>query len=457
MNLEAFPADPGLPQLKIASDPGLMREVFREYLSPLPGSVHHIQDCLLSWVRYLPGVRCTLQYTLRLVESGTGRTQNQWVSGVIYAEDRAERIWRKLRAAHAGQEDPPAFETFEPVSFIPDLNMVVQVFPYDRRLPTLPLVMTRPSTALEHQFFAWLGPGDWHPVDWNIQPIRYRAGARAVLRYETEIQDAMTGRREKKRFYVKVYRREEGEQTYQVLQALWKRAEAGGDGFTVGRPIAYLPGLHALLQEESPGTTLGELLLQNRTTSLAARRIARALAIFNQDGVATTRRHSREDEISELKWAGDLLQWACPHLAAEVDRIIGAVVAGIEEVPSGPTHRDLNPDHILLEGDRIALIDLDFFAEADPVLDAATFLAHLCSMPLRFPVTHDRVRLAARAFAEEYFSHVPRAWRGRLPLHYAGATLKAAVGFFRRQEPRWTEKIAALVKEARDSLDRMLW
>src|SRR5438477_586989 len=344
-----------------------MREVFREYLSPLPGSVHHIQDCLLSWVRYLPGVRCTLQYTLRLVESGTGRTQNQWVSGVIYAEDRAERSWRKLRAAHAGQEDPPAFETFEPVSFIPDLNMVVQVFPYDRRLPTLPLVMTRPSTALEHQFFAWLGPGDWHPVDWNIQPIRYRAGARAVLRYETEIQDAMTGRREKKRFYVKVYRREEGEQTYQVLQALWKRAEAGGD------------------------------------------------------------------------------------------RIIGAVVAGIEEVPSGPTHRDLNPDHILLEGDRIALIDLDFFAEADPVLDAATFLAHLCSMPLRFPVTHDRVRLAARAFAEEYFSHVPRAWRDRVPPHYAGATLKAAVGFFRRQEPRWTEKIAALVKEARDSLDRRLW
>ncbi|TLY22245.1 MAG: hypothetical protein E6K68_03515 [Nitrospirae bacterium] len=379
------------------------------------------------------------------------------MSGVIYAEDRAERIWQKLRAVHPGQEVPQAFLTFEPVSFIPDLNMVAQVFPYDRRLPTLPIVMTRPSPDLEHRFFAWLGPGDWYATVWNVQPIRYRAGARAVLLYEAEIQDAVTGRREKRRFYVKVYRGDEGEQTNQVLQALWKRAEAGGDGFTVGRPVAYLPGLHALLQEESPGTTLAELLLQDRSTSLAARRIARALAIFNQDGVAATRRHSREDEISELKWVGDLLQWACPHLAAEIDRIIGAVVAGLEEVPSGPTHRDLTPDHILLEGDRLALIDLDSFAEADPVLDAATFLAHLCSMPLRFPVTHDRVQLATRAFAEEYFSHVPRAWRGRLPLHYAGAALKAAVGFFRRQEPRWSEKIAALVKEARDSLDGRLW
>src|SRR5437016_5894813 len=151
MNLEAFPADPGLPQLKIASDPEVMREMFRGHLSPLPGRVYHIQDCLLSWVRYLRDVRCTLQYTLRLLEPGTGRERNQWVSGVIYAEDRAERMWRKLRAAHPGQEVPQAFLTFEPVSLIPDLNMLVQVFPYDRRIPALPLLMTGQPPDLEQK------------------------------------------------------------------------------------------------------------------------------------------------------------------------------------------------------------------------------------------------------------------------------------------------------------------
>ena len=457
MNLEAFPADPGLPQLKIASDPEVMREMFRGHLSPLPGRVYHIQDCLLSWVRYLRDVRCTLQYTLRLLEPGTGRERNQWVSGVIYAEDRAERMWRKLRAAHPGQEVPQAFLTFEPVSFIPDLNMLVQVFPYDRRLPALPLLMTRPSPDPEHQLLDWFGPGNWHADVWNIEPIRYRAGARAVLRYEAEIRDAATGRRKERRFYVKVCRGEEGERTYQVLQALWKRAEAGGEGFTVGKPIAYLPNLHALLQEESPGTSLGEVLLQDREIPLAARRIAQALATFNQDDVPTTRRHSREDEISDLKWVGNMLQWACPQLSAEVDRIIGAVVAGLEEVPPGPTHRDLTIDHILLNGDRVDLLDLDYFAEADPVLDPATLLAHLCSMPLRFPIPRDRVRMAARAFAEEYFAHVPKAWRRRLPLHYAGAALKEAVGFFRRQDPQWCEKIGVMVGEARDSLAGRLW
>src|SRR2546430_11785163 len=40
------------------------------------------------------------------------------------------------------------------------------------------------------------GRGGWHAGEWNIEPIRYRTGARAVLRYEVEIRDATTGRTE---------------------------------------------------------------------------------------------------------------------------------------------------------------------------------------------------------------------------------------------------------------------
>src|SRR2546426_10659116 len=206
MNLEAFPADPGLPQLKIASDPEVMREMFRGTLSPLPGRVYHIQDCLLSWIRYLRGDRCMLQYPLRLVEPGTGRERSQWVSGVIYAEDRAERIWRKLRAAHPGQEVPQAFLTFEPVSFIPDLSMLVQVFPYDRRLPAVPLLMAGPPRDLESLFFTRYGRDDWGVDVWNIEPIRDRAGAREGLRDEGEMRDGAKGGRGKRRFYGTGYR-----------------------------------------------------------------------------------------------------------------------------------------------------------------------------------------------------------------------------------------------------------
>ena len=457
MSVSAFPADHALPQLPIASDPALMLTVFRGHLWPLQKKAYRIEDCLLSWVRYLPGARCTFQYTLQLVESGTGRERNQWVTGVIDAQDQTERFWQKLRASKPQQKIPDAFLTFEPVSFIPELRMLVQVFPYDRRLPALPLLMAAPTPEIESVFLTGCGRGDWHAGVWNIEPIRYRTGARAVLRYEVKIRNAATGQTENRRFYVKVYRNEEGERTFSVLHALWGKADAGAEGFTVGRPIAYLSDLHALLQEEASGTTLGAVLLQDREAARTARRVARALAILNQDDVATTRRHSQEDEISDLKWAVNILQCVCPHLKAEVEAIVGAIAAGLEDVPSGPTHRDLMPDHLLLDGDRFALLDLDFFAEADPVLDPATLLAQLVGMSFGSPFPRDWVRTVAQAFTEEYFAHVPKAWRRRLPLHYAGAALKVAVGFFRRQEPRWQEKIAALVKEAGDSVAGKIW
>jgi len=148
---------------------------------------------------------------------------------------------------------------------------------------------------------------------------------------------------------------------------------------------------------------------------------------------------------------------ACPHLRPEVESIVEGVLAGLEEVPLRPTHRHLSPDHIFLDGERTTFIDLDSFAEADPVLDPAHLLARLAAMPALSPIPRRRARKAAREFAEEYFSHVPGAWQDRLPFHYAGTLLKAANGFFRRQAPDWPDKIATLLEEAKASLAGGVW
>ena len=66
-----------------------------------------------------------------------------------------------------------------------------------------------------------------------------------------------------------------------------------------------------------------------------------------------------------------ILRWACPHLGAEIEETVGAVVASLEEVLPAPNHRDLKLDHILLDGDHTSLVGLDNFAAADPVLDVA--------------------------------------------------------------------------------------
>jgi hypothetical protein len=458
MSVGSFLTDPAFPQLKIATDPGLMKETFRTHLHPVGGKVYDIEDCRLTRLRYRQDSRRFLQYTLRLVEPDTGRERPLQVTGLLYAEkNRAEQVWRKLQATDPRREIPNAWLTFEPVLFVPELDMLVQVFPYDRRLPTLPLLAAGPPPELEPLLLARFGPGDWRVEAWNIEPVRYREQLGAVLRYTAKARNAATGGRREKSFYAKIYRHEKGEQTYQALRALWSQAGAR-EGFTVVRPVTYLSDLRALILEEAPGTPLDEILLRDRDATGAVRRVAQALAAFNQgDAPATTRRHLLADQVAVLERARRLLGWACPHLRLEVEFIIEGVLAGLEEVPLRPTHQDLKPDHIFLDGDRTMLIDLDSLAKADPVLDPAYLLARLAAMPALFPIPRQRARTAAWEFAEEYFAHVPRTWHDRLPFHYAGALLKISFGVFGRQAPDWPGRIATLLEEAKASLAGRVW
>src|SRR6266496_6119116 len=104
--LEAYPADPGFPQLRIASDPELMLEVFREHLKPVSGRIARIEGCIPVRFRCRQSIaRCVLQYILRLVESGTDRRWDHWVTGLIYSQHgEAERLCREMQAGDLRRE-----------------------------------------------------------------------------------------------------------------------------------------------------------------------------------------------------------------------------------------------------------------------------------------------------------------------------------------------------------------
>ncbi len=485
-----MPVDQSLPQLEVARDPELMREVFQSHLRPLGKKIHWIRECRISRVRYQRATRCMLQYALILEDLGTGRERTQLVTGVVYAKaGRALGEWEELRRSKLGRIVLPGASSsafapfrwireklwvsglrgreifgatspaFEPFSYIPELEMLVQVFPHDHRLPGLPFLMGGLPPELEPLLLARFGPGEWRTEAWDVELVKYLAELRATLRLTVRAREEGSGREDERRFYAKVYREEEeGERTYRVLRELWEREEARGEGFAVGRPITYLGGPRALIQEEVLGTSLHEVLVQQDEVAPVMRRAARALAALHLDGVKASRRLPwREKEIAALERIGELLRPARPHLREEIEEIVGTVVARLEEVPTAPIHGDLHPRHIVLDGDRLVLLDLDNFAEADPVLDVAHLLAPLAIMPLRFPIPHNRAREAARVFAEEYFAHVPAAWRARFPLHYAAAALRVAGGVFRRQESGWPDRVEALVVEAKGSLAGKIW
>lgn len=460
MDHEAFPALQGLPQLKIASNAEAMRDLFGRHLRPGAGGAYHIEDCILTRIRrYRQEARCVLQYNLRLVNSETGDERTEWLKGVIYSDDGAEPLGPQFKAFVPSQDVPEASPLFAPVSFIPELRMVVQVFPHDQQLPALPLLTGRPPAEVESLLLGEFGPGKWRTESWNIEPKGYRAGVAAVLRYRVRARDASSGRRKEKHFYLKLYCDQKGEQIYELARVLWDKGNIGGDHFTVGRPIAYLSDLRVLVQEEAPGISFQRVFLdgQGREVDSAARRVARALAALHLDQIHTGQRRLLQDRVANLKKVARLLQWACPDLKEDVASIVRTAASRSEEIPLGPTHLDLKTDHILLDNERISLLDLDSFALADQVFDVAYILAQMFGKRSLFLGPHDGLQSAARAFAEEYFNHVPGAWRSRLAHNYASAALKVALGFFRRQEPQWSEKAATLVAEAKDSLAGKSW
>src|SRR4051794_12882244 len=136
------------------------------------------------------------------------------------------------------------------------------------------------------------------------------------------------------------------------------------------------------------------------------RRVAETLATLHLDHVPTSRRYHVQKEVTRLEKKAELLRKACPHLAPKIEEITSTVVANLEEVSPAPTHCDLGLGHIFLDDDSLALVDLDGFAEADPLLDVARILSQLTVMPLLSQLPHDRARVAARVFAEEYFASV---------------------------------------------------
>jgi Ser/Thr protein kinase RdoA (MazF antagonist) len=220
----------------------------------------------------------------------------------------------------------------------------------------------------------------------------------------------------------------------------------------VVKPIAYLSELRTLALEEASGTALQQILVSDPGSLEAVRRVARAVAAFNQDNLGITQRHSLADQFDDVKRASSLVQWACPQARADVKLIAAAVLAGLDEVPPVPIHRDLKTDHIFLAGDRVIFIDLDSVLLGDAVRDPAHLFAHIITRVGLDSMPSERARAAASAFVEEYFLRVPRSWRNRFPLHCAGALIEVAGGVFKRQEPGWPEKVSVAIQAAQRAL-----
>ena len=437
-----------------AHEPEQMRAILQRNLQPTESVSLRVQECRITNTRRRDGSRGTIQYELRLEDPGTGHDWNEVVTAVTFGGNRTRRVWDSIRQGATPDADQPTPSALQPFAYVPELDLLLQVFPHDHRLPGLARLISGPTPELVPALMEELGSENGELTSWDAETVQYRVDMRAILRLTVGTTDTSDGRTSERQFYAKIYRdADQGRRAYRAQYDLHERASAVGSHLVVAKPIIYAEDLRTLVTAAVPGTALSRIIGRGKGSVDAVKSAARAVAEFHQLDVIAPQRSLAEDMI-RLRDAHEYLASARPDLADEVQSMIRAVALGLESAPSSLIHGDLKPDHILIDGDRVALLDFDLFGAADPVADVAHLLAFLRKPQERSRSRREETEDVGQIFVDEYFTHVPDSWRARLPLHHAMTSIHRAIGLCRRRGAEQEHRVEDVLREGQAFLER---
>ncbi len=219
----------------------------------------------------------------------------------------------------------------------------------------------------------------------EIRVVRHKAGRRCLVEYE--FRSGPAGAEQSITLVGKVRLKGVDRSTWSRMNQLWKRGLHGEsvDGVSVPRPVAMIPEWRMWLQQKVPGAAATELLAGHSGEQLA-RRVAEAIHKLHRLGPPATRRHTGTDELRILQKKLPLVADSNPRLEGRIRQILVACERIADDLPSVepcPIHRDFYPDHVLVQNDRLHLLDLDLYCQGDPGLDVGNFCAHVQEQSLR--------------------------------------------------------------------------
>jgi hypothetical protein len=256
----------------------------------------------------------------------------------------------------------------------------------DAAMPSLALALD--PVALKRRFRRGLPLlYDGRPIQLRaIRVTRHKPGRRCVIEYDVRVE--RPERRPKKLTLIgKVRARRSGWADFQTLRRVWDACfhTSSPDGIAVAEPVGVLTKVRMWLQRKVPGQVATGLLAEPGGTALASR-IAEAAHKLHGAGVPAQRRHTMADELRILR---DCLQAVAREQlprAARLERLFEACVRRAGAVPEPVEcgiHRDFYADQVIVDGERLYLIDFDLYCVGDPALDIGNFLGHITEQSLR--------------------------------------------------------------------------
>ena len=216
--------------------------------------------------------------------------------------------------------------------------------------------------------------------------VRHKPGRRALIEYDLAAEGP-GGAPEPMALLGKIRARGCDLRTYDLMREL--RANGFGptaaDGIMVPEPMGAIPELAMWLQRKVPGVSATHLLAGPDGIGLA-RRIAEAIHKVHRVAVAPDRVHGVAEELDILRDRIGRVVESRPEWASRLTAVFDAccrLAAALPAPAPRGIHRDFYADQVIVDGERLVIVDFDLYAAGDPALDAGNFVAHLTEQGLR--------------------------------------------------------------------------
>ncbi len=402
--------DPELPRLSAGIDPEFVRALFTTRLpaggppstSVLGGERMHTD--------YRPGQRCRISYRLRL-----------------------------------GAPDIEPWSSFGQV-LVDRQGLDLRWYDDDPELPTLRVAIS--PTRMRQRLDGCAGE---RAPAWTVSPVRYRAGARCVLRYQAAGSERV--------LFGKLYRHdaERHARAQTALAETLQHERAGGPRPRVPAVVGYDGELGLVLHAPVPGRTVRAIAFD---PSVGAATRLRALCDTGEQlaglhasaGIAGPVR-LLADDVAELRGYLAVVGHADRRLGERLARLID-ITDGLPEGPVdlAPAHGALRTDQVVLGPDGIVLLDLDGLGWAEPARDVGNLLGYLAWRALRRPAERAFLAAAGQAFLDGYRAGAPGLDEARLRGYRAATLMKIAGRRFRSLQFDEWPLVPALLDAAADLL-----
>ncbi|MDQ3932684.1 MAG: aminoglycoside phosphotransferase family protein [Actinomycetota bacterium] len=255
----------------------------------------------------------------------------------------------------------------------------------------------------------------------NVVQVRKHLGKRMAF-VGLEVTDA-SGGRQRGRVVIKRDGRRRADAVFQILRQLRDAGLRPPAHVRVPEPLGTSRDGQVLVQEWVPGEMWADSL-GNREVHEASARAAEWLATLqslpvpapaSQAHLSSVRRYARE------------LAVAHPSQAAAIRQLSGRLLQGLGSVspPLVPSHGDLHPKNLLIDGEVVTAVDLDTFAAREPAFDVGYAIGELIIMAI-FRLGEAAAGLkAAAAFWFGYLQSGGTASPERVGLHVGRTFLQS--------------------------------